>query len=284
LLALQRALVRLAAARGDLLAVLSLPEHYREDKTLEHVALLKQIAGDRTNKSLPTATTIQGVPPFGGGETQVFSYAALYHPWLVGDGTSPADVPRSVPPDGAACGVLAQRALTRGAWVAPANELLRGVVALTPPVRRERWLDLQDAQLNLVRQGARGFLCLNADTLSDDDSLRLINVRRLLILLRRLALRHGATYVFEPNSDAFRRSVERGFSSLLDLMFARGAFAGATAATSYQVRADNTLNPPQSVEQGRFVVELRVAPSQPMTFMTIRLVQTGARGEVTEVA
>lgn len=284
LLALQRALVRLAAARGDLLAVLSLPEHYREDKTLEHVALLKQIAGDRTNKSLPTATTLQGVPPFGGGEAQVFSYAALYHPWLVGDSTSTQSAPGSVPPDGAACGVLAQRALTRGAWIAPANEALRGVVALTPTVRRERWLDLQDAQLNLVRQEARGFLCLNADTLSDDDSLRLINVRRLLILLRRLALRHGATYVFEPNSDAFRRSVERGFSSLLDLMFTRGAFAGATAATSYQVRADNTLNPPQSVEQGRFIVELRVAPSQPMTFMTIRLVQTGARGEVTEVA
>jgi hypothetical protein len=282
LLAVQRGLLRLAAARGDLLAVLALPEHYREDKTLEHVALLKKIAG-ASGKGTPDAVTLEGVPPFNGGESYVFSYGALYHPWLVGDGAQAQSSPRRVPPEGAACGVLAQRALTRGAWVAPANETLNGVVALTPRVRRERWLDLQDAQLNLVRQEARGFLVMNADTLSDDDSLRLINVRRLLILLRRLALRHGATYVFEPNSDAFRRSVERGFSSLLDLMFARGAFAGATAATSYQVKADNTLNTPQSVEQGRFIVELRVAPSEPMTFMTIRLVQTGASGVVTEV-
>ena len=170
------------------------------------------------------------------------------------------------------------------AWIAPANEPFRGVVALSPLLNPDRRLDLLLAQINQILQNPSGFLALNADTLSDDPELRPINVRRLLILLRRLALRHGATYVFEPNSDAFRRSVERGFSSLLDLMFTRGAFAGATAATSYQVRADNTLNPPQSVEQGRFVVELRVAPSQPMTFMTIRLVQTGARGEVTEVA
>ena len=41
-------------------------------------------------------------------------------------------------------------------------------------------------------------MVLSADTLSDDPDLRPINVRRLLILLRRLALRLGATYVFEP--------------------------------------------------------------------------------------
>ena len=29
------------------------------------------------------------------------------------------------------------------------------------------------------------------------------------------------------------------------------------------------------MEQGRFIVELRVAPAQPLTFVTIRLMQTG---------
>jgi phage tail sheath protein FI len=141
---------------------------------------------------------------------------------------------------------------------------------------------LQDAQLNLIRQEARGFLALNADTLSGDEDLRQINVRRLLILLRRLALRHGATYVFEPNSPAFRRSVQRGFEALLERLFLRGAFAGATAATSFQVVTGDALNTRQSVEAGRFIVELRVAPAQPLTFLTIRLVQTGERGFVTE--
>jgi phage tail sheath protein FI len=44
------------------------------------------------------------------------------------------------------------------------------------------------------------------------------------------------------------------------------------------------LNTAESVEQGRFIVELRVAPSLPLTFLTIRFIQTGDRSFVTEVA
>jgi phage tail sheath protein FI len=104
-----------------------------------------------------------------------------------------------------------------------------------------------------------------------------------LILLRRQALRLGATYVFEPNNEAFRRVVERGFTEMLDGMFERGAFAGATAASSYQVVAGASLNTPESVEQGRFIVELRVAPSMPLSFLTIRLIQTSDRSLAMEV-
>ena len=155
-------------------------------------------------------------------------------------------------------------------------------MALAPPINRERYLDLQEARINLVRQEPRGFIVLDADTLCDDESLRPINVRRLLSLLRRLALRLGATYVFEPNSAAFRRLVQRGFTEMLDLMFVRGAFAGASPATSYQVVTDDSLNTEQSMDQGRFIVELRVAPSLPMNFLTIRLIQNGSRTSVTE--
>jgi phage tail sheath protein FI len=178
--------------------------------------------------------------------------------------------------------VMSARALARGAWIAPANEAMRGPVALTPPIKSERWLDLQASQINIIRQDARGFMSMSADTLSDDDDLRPINVRRLLSLLRRLALRLGATYVFEPNDLSFRRLVQRGFEAMLGEMFVRGAFAGATPQTSFQVVTGNSLNTPQSMEQGRFIVELRVAPSLPMTFMTIRLVQTGDRTAVLE--
>jgi hypothetical protein len=36
------------------------------------------------------------------------------------------------------------------------------------------------------------------------------------------------------------------------------------------------------MEQGRFFVDLKVAPSQPLTFLNVRLVQSGERGTVTE--
>jgi phage tail sheath protein FI len=141
---------------------------------------------------------------------------------------------------------------------------------------------LQEAQINLIRQEPRGFLPLSADTLSRDAELRPIGVRRLLSLLRRLALRHGTTYVFEPNNDAFRRLVQRGFEAMLEELFMRGAFAGATPELAYQVTTDDVVNSPQSIEQGRFIVELKVAPSLPLTFLTIRLVQAGERGLTTE--
>ncbi len=274
LLAVHRALLRMCSARGDFLAVLSLPEHYREDRAIEHAEMLKLTP----EKILATA----GVEPLGYDEVKDFSYAALYHPWLVSrDDQSPNPI-RQSPPDGAACGVLAARSLARGAWIAPANEILQGAVALTPAISRAVWLSLQEAQINLIRQEPRGFLALSADTLSRDEDLRPIGVRRLLILLRRLALRLGARYVFEPNDEAFRRLVERGFEAMLGELFGRGAFAGKTAATSFQVVTSNSLNPPQSLEQGRFIVELKVAPSLPMTFLTIRLVQTGDKASVTE--
>jgi hypothetical protein len=274
LLAVQRAMLRLGAARGDLFCVLSLPVEYREDKAIEHVTTLKEW--------LNVGTT-QGVEPLGATEANDFSYGAVYHPWLINGEGANTDSLRRIPPCGAISGVFAHRALTRGAWIAPANEPMRGVVALVPPIGRERRLEIQNASINLVRQEPRGFIVLDSDTLSDDPDFRPINVRRLLILLRRQALRLGATYVFEPHSPAFRRLVERGFTGMLDGMFVRGAFAGSSPATAYQVVADESLNTSQSVDQGRFMVELRVAPSLPLTFLTIRFIQTGDRSFVTEV-
>ena len=284
LIAMQRALVRMCSARGDLLAVLALPEHYAEDDAVRHIAQLKSPlrAIELHTSSDPNIDDVHLVFPLGYGERSAFSYAALYYPWLIV--SEDASSLKTIPPDGTACGILALRASTRGAWIAPANELLTGVVALTPAVSRTNWQRLQDAQVNLVRQEPRGFLCLNADTLSDEeeDDLRPINVRRLLILLRRLALRLGATYVFEPNSDAFRRLVQRGFETLLGQMFVLGAFAGSTPATSFQVVTDTSINTAQSVDLGRFIVELRVAPSLPMTFLTLRLVQSATGASLTE--
>lgn len=273
LLNVHRALLRMCAARGDLFAVLSLPEHYREDDGMAHSSALRM----QIKPALPHEQLAGSVAPLSYAERHALSYGAIYHPWLMGREENALAELRVMPPTGAVCGVMAARAVTRGAWVAPANEPLRGVVALAPPMLRYRLLNLQSAQVNIVRQEPRGFLVLDADTLSDRIDSRLINVRRLLILLRRLALRLGAIYVFEPNDDSFRRLVERSFEEMLEGMFTRGAFAGTTPATSYRVDTGSPPNTTQSLDQGRFIVELRVAPSQPMTFMTIRLLQTNER-------
>jgi phage tail sheath protein FI len=176
---------------------------------------------------------------------------------------------------------MAERAATRGAWVAPANHPFADVVALAPAMPREGLARLLAAQVNALRLEPSGFMCLAADTLAIDADARPVNVRRLIALLRRLALLRGAEYVFEPNDPAFRRSVQRGFEDLLRRLYLLGAFAGATPEQSYQVRI---ADQPQAIERGRLVVELRVAPSRPLAFLVVRLVHTGDRGFALEAA
>ena len=266
-------MLRICAARGDLLTVLALPEHFHEDDAIAHAAALQSAVG----AAIKVGQAI--VAPIGTNEGRALSFGAIYHPWLIVPDDGAAGTLRWTPPDGFASGTLSLRSSTRGPWVAPANQRWTGPVDLTPAIAPARRRDLQTAQVNLVRQEPHGFVTLSADTLSIDDDLRPINVRRLLILLRRLALRLGATYVFEPNNDSFRRLVRRGFESVLEILFLRGAFAGDTRDSSFQVVVRMS---PRDVEAGRFIVELRVAPSLPLTFVTIRLIQAGDRGLVAE--
>src|SRR5438067_57171 len=78
-----QALLRMCAARGDLFAILTLPEHYREDDASAHAAKLRSLLGEQAPE---------------------LSYGAIYHPWLIGREESRPTELRRVPPDGAITG------------------------------------------------------------------------------------------------------------------------------------------------------------------------------------
>jgi Phage tail sheath C-terminal domain len=274
-LTVQRAALRLANACGDLFVALAMPRHFRTPQALRYTARLRAVRR-------PPAL---GDPhAFGYDEARALSHGAMYFPWVqsaLRDGALPA-APRVVPPDGLAMGVLAARASQRGAWIAPANQEMKDVVALVLPVLSIDRQPLQQAQINLLRDDPRGFLTLSADTLAHEVELRPIQVRRLLALLRRLALRRGTAWVFEPNGPALRRSIKRGFDILMSDLFRRGAFAGATPSQSFRVVTDETVNTPREADAGRLIVELHVAPAQAMRFIAVRLLQSGERLSVAE--
>jgi len=269
LLAVHRALLRFCAARSDLLALLALPAHFREEDVQAHLGALIPAYGE------PAGSAFDGVPPLTDFETGVLGFGALFHPWFLWTAGEGATDPRRVPPEGAMAGLLARRALGPGAWIAPANQPLAGVVGLEPPFGQAQWRRLAAFQVNLLRLEPRGFLTLGADTLSRSEELRPIPVRRLLTLIRRLALREGATWVFEPHDAGLRGLVRHRFERLLSDLYVRGAFAGDVPAAGFRVVVDESVNPPESVDLGRLVVELRVAPSRPLSFLRVRLVQTG---------
>jgi phage tail sheath protein FI len=146
---------------------------------------------------------------------------------------------------------------------------------LTPDIPTEDWADLFELGFNLIRPEPRDFRVMSAHTLSVERDWRQVSVRRLMILLRKLAAERGMDYVFESNHERFREGVRVMLEDLLRSLFERGAFAGATPEQAYRIIADASVNPPPSVDQGRFIAEIRVAPSQPTEFITVLLTRAG---------
>jgi hypothetical protein len=273
--AVQSALLRWCAARGDVVAALALPPSFTIEDVVRHVAVLRGERAAFTVRGVeaPAALLDGVVPALTTDEAFVLGYGAAYHPWPVVDRTG--DALRSEPPEGAVLGTYAARALSRGAWLAPARRRLDRTLALVPAVDSARQAALSAAGVNPVAEEPEGFMALTAMTLTREAAVRPVNVRRLIALLRRLAAREGARLVFEPHDRELRRLVQMRFERLLGDLYLRGAFAGATAQEAFEVSTGDAVNPPDGVDAGRLVVEVRIAPARPMEFITVRLVLAG---------
>jgi uncharacterized protein len=248
---LQIALVTMCAARADQIALLSVPQHYDVPAVLAWRERLR--TDPRIVDSSSSAT-----PPLG--------YAGLWHPWVsVSSGTSDGvAVLRDVPPDGVAAGAIAARELSRGVWVAPAGTALRGLLRTVSTLTPDEQAALFDAHANLVVHPPGTFSMLSAHTLTAEPTLLQVSVRRLLILLRKLALQAGQRYVFEVDDDRFRQLVRMRFDQILGALVQRGALA------AYQIVLDAS-----GQDDGRLVVQLQVAPTSPVEFITVTLLRSG---------
>lgn len=260
-------LLRLCAATQDFFALLSLPRDFRAAEAGDHARALSSLAPG-----------FGGTDALGAAESRALSYGALYHPWLAtqqGQGLS------ATAPDGAIAGLYARRATARGAWIAPANDILTDILGLDPALPEGDLAGLDAAQVNVVRRLPAGFTVLDEDTLSEDADWRQVHVRRLMMLIRRAALRRGFTYVFEPNGDVTRRAVERSFSTMLDDLETRGAFASGQPGGAWRVQLPEAAN---DRDGGRLTVEIAVAPANALRTLILRLTQIGNRLTIGEVA
>src|SRR5207302_7532580 len=142
------AMLRVAAARADMVAILSLPLSY---STADAAAYPQHL-----------------ISTFAGTESpRVLSYAGVYHPWLVvNDNTNQPPLSlRTVAPDGGVCGVIAATTLHSGAWIAPANVALKNVVNLQPLLASDAAPAFDAKQINLIAHEPEGFLITSQDTL-----------------------------------------------------------------------------------------------------------------------
>jgi Bacteriophage tail sheath protein len=248
LLPVSGALADLCAARADMVTVLGLPRH----AGLAEAQLLADRLATRR-----AATT------------DVASYAGIWHPWgAVLERRTPALAPlRPVPPDGAVAGTMAATELARGVWVEPAGIPLAGIVDLDA-LDQATTLALFDRGFNPIRRRPAGFAATSAHTVSPDRTLLQLSVRRLLILVRKLALREGARLVFEPDDERFRAQVAATFTRALERLRTAGALA------AYQVVVEPLATRP-AADEGKVRVDLKLAPTSPVEFVTVTLLRAG---------
>ncbi|MFP4346113.1 MAG: phage tail sheath family protein [Anaerolineales bacterium] len=201
------------------------------------------------------------------------SYAALYYPWIeISDPLT--DRPKLVPPAGHMAGVWARSDNTRGVHKAPANEILRGATGLEYNVTKGEQDVLNPIGVNCIRAfPGRGIRAWGARTLSSDPSWRYINVRRLFNYVKKSIERGTQWVVFEPNEPRLWARVRNAVSSFLTIVWREGALFGLTPSQAFYVKCDEELNPPESRDLGRLIVEIGMAPVKPAEFVIFRISQ-----------
>lgn len=269
LVGIHRVLLRIAAARGDSLALLSLPRETRWSEAVEFTSLLRSVDGAVASADPEVDSPVH---PWTPDDQRSLSFGMLSHPWI----RTSTDLSIPVPPEGSVAGLFAQVSLEGRPWIAPGNRAFVKVVATELECDTADLDRIQDARICAIPRSADGFCPAWFETLSEDPDLGSASVRRFLGMLRRLVVRHGADSVFEPGGRALERSIERTFRRLLESLWSRGALRGTGEGSSYRVDVVTES------DQGRVRVDLRVAPSLPLSFLLVTLRSSGERLMVEE--
>jgi phage tail sheath protein FI len=201
------------------------------------------------------------------------SYAALYYPWLqVMDPVT--NRPIYMPPSGHMAGVWARSDAVRGVHKAPANEVVQGAIGLAYQTTKGEQDTLNPNGVNVIRAfPGRGIRIWGARTLTSDPAWRYINVRRLFNFVEK-SIENGTQWVvFEPNDRKLWARVRRDVTAFLKTVWRAGALFGSTPAEAFYVKCDDELNPPESRDLGRLIIEVGLAPVKPAEFVIFRISQ-----------
>ncbi|PBC81193.1 hypothetical protein SAMN05428945_4286 [Streptomyces sp. 2224.1] len=210
-------------------------------------------------------------------------YAALYYPWIKAFDPATGQT-RTIPPSGHMAGVWARNDSERGVHKAPANEIVRGAVDLELQITRGEQDLLNPVGVNCIRAfPGRGIRVWGARTLASDPAWRYLNVRRYFNYLEESILIGTQWVVFEPNDEALWARIRRNISAFLVNEWRSGALFGQRPEDAFYVKCDAETNPVESVDLGRVVCEIGIAPVKPAEFVVFRLAQfSGGGGELEE--
>ncbi len=197
------------------------------------------------------------------------SFAAFYYPWVI-----PSTGNAPIPPCGHVAGVVARCDVAQGVFRAPANEVLNGVVDLALFLQPHDLTALNNDGVNGLQVFAqRGIRIWGARTTSTDPQNRYVNVRRTVSTLARTIHAGLQWVVFEPNAPELWATIERDVRVLLESLWRKGWFRGATMDEAFFVLCDERNNTAETRDAGQIVLEIGLSPLRPAEFVTIRLTQ-----------
>jgi len=243
-------IVSLASSRGDAIAVVDLVGY-----------------GDTVANTVSKAASINS------------SYAASYWPWLQMQSATGKNswVPASV----VIPGIYAFTDNSSAPWFAPAGLVRGGVTGVIQAEKRLTRSDrdtLYNGKVNPIATfPGTGIAVFGQKTLQTQASaLDRVNVRRLLIDLKKFIGDQARNLVFEQNTIATRNSFLAAVNPYLDSVVQRqGLYA-------YRVVMDDTNNTPDVVDRNQLVGQIFIQPAKTAEFIVLDFVvePTGATFEV----
>lgn len=207
------------------------------------------------------------------------SYAAFYYPWII-TADPRTGARKLIPPGGTVLGVYARSDTERGVFKAPANEIVRGALALEFDINDNMQDDLNPKGVNVIRSfPGRGIRVWGARTITSNALWKYVSVRRLFIFLERSIYEGTQWVVFEPNDDKLWARVIDTIRLFLRSQWRLGALFGRTEQEAFFITCDRTTMSQDDILNGRLICEIGIAPVRPAEFVIFRIFQNTAEAQ-----
>jgi hypothetical protein len=263
-------LVRTCEDRADALAVIDLPSAFQPREDAESI--------DRLNTSSTIRTLINGLR----SRNLNSSYGCAFYPWVRARDTINGSF-LWLPPSVAAIGTFSSSQRRTQVWFAPAGfnrgGLTEGsagipVVDVAHQLRRKDRDDLYSANINpIAKFPAEGIVIFGQKTLQVTPSaLDRINVRRLMIFVKKRISQIAAGLLFDPNvQQTWKRFTAQVNPFLADVKTNFGL-------SDYRVVLDDTTTTPDLVDRNILYAQIFLKPTRAIEFIAIdfNITRTGA--------
>ena len=264
--ALNRTLINLCESRGDALAVVDVKGGYTPQYESTNSAASRRGTVSATVNELKTNLVVNS------------SYGATYYPWVqIKDSNSGQTVwaPPSIP----AIGAMSYSQRASELWFAPAGFTRGGlsggkggvpVVGVVDRLTSRDRDTLYENRINPIASfPAEGIVIFGQKTLQATPSaLDRINVRRLMIYLKRQISRFASTILFDQNVrvtwNRFKGQVEP---------FLRGVQAGL-GITQFKMVLDETTTTPDLIDRNIVYAKIFIQPARAIEYIAIDFILT----------